>query len=533
MLQKFYDEEKIERSNRYIIYILLFMMCVIPIATYKYISMSYSPKYMNNIYTSGQKTDVFNFFKALILYVGTFSIFGMFMYRVIKLKQEIKNSKLNIFLVVFAIGIVLSAFLSEYKDIALFGNFDRHEGSLAWFCYIIIFFVLYNIKIEDKYYKLFYFMLIPFLVINAILGILNLYGIDILKSGIVQFIIGGHGTIGGQLWTTLYNPNFSSGVSGVIFSMSCMYFLLEEDRTNKIAVLLGAILSFIILLTSKAFSGFIAIVLMIPLIILIGWKFRDGKKVILSTSLLVVINGLLLMIMGRYDARVYDETIGYFAKIHNISPVIIPAGIIALIILIILMKFINKKKFFIGVTILGICFMLAAGGGYLYVANTKVEGTSKTILENFEKSSTFESLENFSSGRATIWNAAMKQSIERPILGHGLDTLPYVLDQSEIGGVYDTIKIDKPHNLLLILFYGTGLVGLIGFMGTMWYIIKEAFYKYVDNVDDKFLYISTIGVVSFLMQGILNDTFVGTSIVFWIFAGICANRLISDNSKNE
>src|SRR5699024_11852117 len=94
-----------------------------------------------------------------------------------------------------------------------------------------------------------------------------------------------------------------------------------------------------------------------------------------------------------------------------------------------------------------------------------------------------------------------------------------------------TVTIDKPHNLALELVYGCGIVGLIGFVGVMWYLIKESYYKYVDNKDDKFTYITIVGVVAFLIQGILNDTFVGTSIIFWIFGGICANRLVLQESK--
>lgn len=535
MLQKFYNEEKLERINKYTLYILLFMMLMIPIVTYKYITMSYSPKFMNNFYRTGEKTDVFNFFKTLILYVSTAGIFGMFMYRVIELKEEIKKSKLNIFLGIFAVGIVLSAFMSDYKDIALFGNFDRHEGALAWFCYITIFFVLYNIEIEEKYYKLFYFMLIPFLVINAILGVLNLYGIDILQSKVVQFIIGGHGTIQGQLWTTLYNPNFSSGMAGVIFAVSFVYLLLEENRTKKMITFLGAILSFMIVLTSKSVSGFITVVATLPIVLLIGWKFSEKKDVAIWSVVLIAINMAILMLMSKYDKLVYDETFGYFETINNISKLILPALAIGFVLFILMFKFINKKKLFDIITVLTLIAMLVGGG--IYLAKTKsinkqLETMPKESVVRIQDTSIFKKLDPISNYRLSIWNEVGKLVAEKPILGYGFDTLPYELDHTKQEGVYETVTIDKPHNIFLIVLYGSGLVGLVGFLLVMWYLIRQSFFKYAENINDKYIYISIIGVVSYLIQGMINDTFVGTSIIFWIFAGICANRLMLQDNES-
>lgn len=538
MLQKFYNEEKLERINKYTLYILLFMMLMIPIVTYKYITMSYSPKFMNNFYRTGEKTDVFNFFKTLILYVSTAGIFGMFMYRVIELKEEIKKSKLNIFLGIFAVGIVLSAFISDYKDIALFGNFDRHEGALAWFCYITIFFVLYNIEIEEKYYKLFYFMLIPFLVINSILGVLNLYGINILQSKVVQFIIGGHGTIQGQLWTTLYNPNFSGGIAGVIFSISFIYLLLEEDRSKKLTILLGTILSFIIVLTSKSVSGFITVVATLPLVLLIGWKFSKKKDAAIWSIVTMATNVAILIFMSKYDHIVYDETIGIFDKINGISPFIIPIILFAGIFIIILSKCINPKKVFMSIVIIFSSALLILGIFYYRaVENIEKQLAMDKNAITFQDSDWFDKLDTMSNGRIPIWTEVLKVINDKPVLGHGFDTLPYVLDHNQyqakqVEKIGSIVTVDKPHNMILEIFYGSGLIGLVGFIGIIWYLIKKAFYNYADNVNDKFLYISIIGVISFLIQGMLNDTFVGTSIILWIFAGICANRLTVQSNEN-
>ena len=80
MLDKYYKESKSDLINKVIIMISLFMLCTIPIVMYRYNSVSYSPLITSNMYSTGNKTDIFNFFKALILNVGSFSILSLFIY---------------------------------------------------------------------------------------------------------------------------------------------------------------------------------------------------------------------------------------------------------------------------------------------------------------------------------------------------------------------------------------------------------------------------------------------------------------------
>ena len=70
--------------------------------------------------------------------------------------------------------------------------------------------------------------------------------------------------------------------------------------------------------------------------------------------------------------------------------------------------------------------------------------------------------------------------MERPLFGFGLDTLMYNFPHDNIdaraGMQYETILVDKPHSMYVGIGYGTGIVGLIGFLGlavlTVWTILK-------------------------------------------------------------
>ncbi|MCJ0438391.1 hypothetical protein J0W85_16810, partial [Clostridioides difficile] len=307
MLDKYYNRGKIEQVDKIILFILLAMMCVIPMIVHSYDFTNYSPIFTLSIYSSGQRIEIFNFYKTAVLYLGTVIVFLFFMYKIVFLKEELKNRKINILLLILTIGVIFSVIVSDYKDIALFGNVDRFEGALAWFCYIIIFFVLYNIKIDVKNFKLFYFGLFPFLIINLFLGLFELFGINILDYKIIKLILGG-GELSGTFWTTLYHYNFMSGIASVIFGVSLLYMLLEKNTKLKMWILLGEVISFTMILTSTSSSGFITMIILIPIILILAWRFADKKDLYLWTGVTFIINLIIYVVLNSFNSTIYEES---------------------------------------------------------------------------------------------------------------------------------------------------------------------------------------------------------------------------------
>ena len=532
MLKKYYTEYKIENINKIIVYILLFVIGIVPIITYKYQTASYSPIFGNHSFTTGMKVDIFNFFKSLILYLGTIGVFGLFIYKILSLKEEQKLNKFNVLILGLMCIIALSTAFANYKDIALFGNFDRHEGALAWTCYLFILFILYNIKIEKKYFKLFYFALVPFLVLNTILSVVKLFGVDMLQYPIVQALMGGKGDLTGQLFTTLYHYNFGSGIAAVMFSASFMYLLLEKETKKKIVLLITSVLSFAMLLSLISNGGFITILAMIPLIIVCGLRFTDKKNVLIWSSILLVLNAIVYFVLNSKNSVVYDESMAIFAKLNGISPLIIPAIIVLFIGLLFIMKVTNKKKFFNYIVSISLVVMVVSFGMYSYTLNKQnkeIEAGNTSIIR-IEENPMFIKLNEISTDRLNIWTKTINLINEKPILGHGFDTFPYVFLSNDDNGGLSTYGevIDKPHNWYLSIAYGSGLISLIGIVIIILSIIKGAFYSCVDKVDNKYLYIFSMGSIAYAVQGMFNDSLVGTSIIFWIFAGLSLNLL-----KNE
>ncbi|RDY23279.1 hypothetical protein CHF27_009040 [Romboutsia maritimum] len=532
MLNKYYAESKIELINKIIMFISLFMLGIIPIIMYKHISISYSPVFLNNSYATGEKLDIFNFYKTMTLYLGTGAIFTLFMYKVVALKEEIKVNKLNIIVLILAVGIMLSSLLSEYKDIALFGNFDRYEGSLAWFCYLTIFFALYNMDIEEKYYKFFYFILFPFLIINTILSVVKVFGFDVLQLKFVQAMIGANGAAGGEFFTTLYHFNFGSAAGAVIFSVSFMYLLLEEDKKRKILLLVGTVLSFTMTISLISSGGFITMLLITPIILVLGFRFTDDKKSVFKwTCIMIDINAVISIILMKINSKVYEESFAILVKMHKISPIIIPLVIFIFGSLLIFMKFINEKKFFNTVSIVTVVFLSISIFLYSHNLNKEnklIEENSQTSIVRMRDKEIFKKINEMSTDRLNIWTKTIDLINDKPIVGHGFDTFPYVfLSTDKDGGIstYGEV-IDKPHNWYISMAYGSGLIGLIGLIGVIFYLIRGFYYNCIDKENDKYLYVFAIGMIAYVIQGLFNDSFVGTSILFWTFSGLCANKII-------
>ncbi|MGX8127554.1 O-antigen ligase family protein [Clostridioides difficile] len=537
MLDKYYNRGKIEQVDKIILFILLAMMCVIPMIVHSYDSTNYSPIFTLSIYSSGQRIEIFNFYKTTVLYLGTSIVFLFFMYKIVFLKENLKNRKINILLLILTIGVIFSVTVSDYKDIALFGNIDRFEGSLAWFCYIIIFFVLYNIKIDAKDLKLFYFGLFPFMIINLSLGLFEFFGVNILDYKIIKLILGG-GELSGTFWTTLYHYNFMSGIASVIFGVSLLYILLEKNMKRKIWILLGEVMSFTMILTSTSSSGFITMIISIPIVLILGWRFVNKKDLCVWTGIAFVINIVIYIVLSSFNSNIYEESFSLFVKLSDISIFIIPASILVIIAVLMAMRFVNKKKFFNYTTLLfvGCLFIGLILFSYnLNRENKVIEENPNSSITRMSDSKMFQKVNELSTDRLNIWCKTV-ELINNPILGNGFDTLPYKILSEGKHGTLNSFgdTIDKPHNWYITVLYGSGIVGLIGLIGTILILIKGAFYSCVDKKENKYLYIFTIGVLAYTIQGMFNDSLSGTSVIFWVFAGLVANQILkTEDMKNE
>ncbi|MFI3210942.1 MAG: O-antigen ligase family protein [Peptostreptococcaceae bacterium] len=499
------------KIDKIIIITSILMLMIIPNFVYKKEFMSYTPILSNSAYASGMRADVFNYYKSVMLNVGAFFMLMCYTYKVVVLKQEFRKDKVNITVLFLAFIILISSIMSEYPQIAFFGNHDRFEGGMAWFSYLSIFFVLYNTNIDEKYYKFYYLSLVVFIIINSVTSLTYLYGINLLDIPFINQMLGGG--LSGYIVTTLYHPNFGSGISAVIFCTSFMYFILEDNNIKKIILLFITLLSYATTLSMVSAVGFITICCMFPIIIGIGLRIKGIKSIGIIGCLLLV-NSFIYKVLSAKSINIYRNSFEILEGLNNISNLFIVIILIAFILLI--MIIINIKKIYnidIFAKVISITSIL-----FIIFSINFVDIKKDDIYNNV----IYQKLNDISTDRLNIWIKVMNLIDKHEIIGRGLDTLPYtIINEDDDKGINNLNQfIDKPHSLYLTILYGTGMLGFILTMGLILTLLRKFILKLINDCYDKYTIIFGIGFISFLIQGITNDTFVGTSIIFWILAAI-------------
>jgi O-antigen ligase len=103
--------------------------------------------------------------------------------------------------------------------------------------------------------------------------------------------------------------------------------------------------------------------------------------------------------------------------------------------------------------------------------------------------------------------------VKKPYFGYGADTFAIYFPQIDlIGRVsllndFDTI-VEKPHNLFLSLLFNFGIFGFTGFVGL----------SILAMITLKNIYLSA-SLLGFVMAGIMNDSVVGVTYMFFVLMG--------------
>lgn len=150
----------------------------------------------------------------------------------------------------------------------------------------------------------------------------------------------------------------------------------------------------------------------------------------------------------------------------------------------------------------------------------------------------FKGRENFGSGRGYIWSRTLPLLKKTLLIGFGPDTfIAHFPNYDHLGklrfwGSGLNLLIEKPHCLYLQIAVNIGVIALLAIL-VFWggYLLQSArLYFFVEL--NGFLIVSGaaifVSVISYLVNGIFNDSMVGTSPVFWglLGMGLAINRMI-------
>lgn len=478
------------RFDRGIYNLLLVGLLVIPLTIRTAIVKVYGPLIQSSTLENSLTIDFFNYYKFVLLIMLSIAVSVIFIVKIITERHDLRADKFTAFLAVLYIAVLISLALADYKSLALYGHL--YEGSLSYICYMLIFFVCLNMRYDIDRLKNILNVFTVVVVINAALGLLNYYGVNVLQYPLINALLTSDFAAleSGTVSSTYNNPNYASGISAVFFMMFFTMTLLESSK-RRWYYLGVACLSFATLLSALSTSGFFTIVVMIPLTLVLLMKKFVLKKMLAPAFILVIICSAIYYPLSAHNPRLYKETFGFFAE--------------------------TVKK----ITLSNRVAYAAESGGYERI---KSKNRDAALEEVFGLSKPEASA---GSGRLRIWDNTLKLIKKRPIFGYGLGTMILYYDNNDPDQAFRGNIVSKPHNVYLGLAFGTGLIGLLAFLAL---VISHSFDFFKELLIKKRkihpVHLSLfIGIGTYLIQALFNDSVIGMSVIFWIIFGVSAGLL--------
>ena len=176
--------------------------------------------------------------------------------------------------------------------------------------------------------------------------------------------------------------------------------------------------------------------------------------------------------------------------------------------------------------------------GYLYMNKYGKFDQIKTA-----SSMLFENHEQLFTGRGYLWSRTLPLLKDYIFVGSGPSTFVYAFPQNDYVGKYnnnfDSQVVTKPHNLYLQIAVETGLLSCIAFISLcVMYVVQTilTFRKSrLETIVDQMGVLICIGVVGYMVSGIINDSNVGVAPIFWILLGVgfACNKIIRTEQSRK
>lgn len=505
----------IEAVDRALSWLFIIAIGILPLLIRAKIVQFVSPKIIDEMVNTGIRSDIFTYYKWIFLLLLTAAAIGLLVYKVAAYGYKIRHSYINAPLLILALVTLLSGILADYLSISIFGMYDRHEGSLTFLCYLALFFVAANTRFKEWFNRYVIAALYIVVLINVTIITADFYGHDLLNNQAARWLIIppslSGGGLEGHLNSTLSNPNYVSGFSGAIVAFFLTAAMLEKDLIKKLSHSLFAVLSFTILLASLSASGFVTLIVIIPVILALALLNSERLQSLATCAVVLTACAALLFVFNSHNPRVWKETVGSFG-IFTVD---------------VEKESSHKPTDWIERLLKPEQAQAATND------NMTVSSESANDEFNLPKPSL-----SAGTGRTYIWKETLKLIWEKPVIGHGRDTFAYYFPQNDRNkianlGTYDVI-VSKPHNFYLDLAYGSGIPALLAFVTLVgFYLFYTAREKIKAARNGMAAYPTALFtfILAFLVQWMFNDSIIGTSVIFWILFGISVSLPYASQSE--
>lgn len=373
-----------------------------------------------------------------------------------------KEVKLNYYdMIVFLILILLMLVTNNSIDIdtSIWGAYGRNEGFLSILCYYLLF--LNSKSLDEKQINV---VIKTFFGVGTIQFVYCLLQVFFRFPGLPLFSLSG---VNYMAMGFVNNPNFLGSYCIMLLGLVLMLYFVKSER--KYFVL--SIIFFINLILAQSTGPFFAfIILFIFMIVfmkikgIIDWKKIGFVCASFILTFIIVSNGVEL-----YCKKVFNDKI--------VSSYTIKGDIL------------NTLNLF---------------------------GVSKG---NNEENIT---IEDYGSGRITIWKNTLKVVPKYFWLGSGIDTFGYVYQKG--GNVY----YDKAHNEYLQILVTEGIFTLISYLSLLLLL-------FIDGVksNNKLIWVLMMAFIGYALQAFLNISVNTVAPTFYIIMGMMAGLISKEKVKGK
>lgn len=484
--------------DKWIFRLLLFLIGFMPLVVMADVEEIISPLVSNvDLLSSGAKGDLFTHYKAMLVLIITVVTATMLLVKVIFVGEKIRKTFLNYVLGIFVVVIVVSTIASPNISVALNGLFNRSDGAISWLCYVALMFIAMNISYPKNVIKYIMYTMMPFVFINFYIITMNFNGNDLLVNNVgIQKLVsislpeGAKISDGSILVGTLNQWNYMSGMFAMMTVMYLAWAITAKRWDEIVLGAITAIVSITVMFMSISTSGFLTVVVLVPLIIVAVIRLKNKKRAIIAFSAFLIISVPTFHILAEKDSRVWTESFGFFTE---------------------------KNPYLDEATALLKTSNIAYASGKALVLPVLPE---RAIAAG--------------SGRFYIWDKTFDLVKERSILGYGSDSLVYNFPHYNIdsrSGMADENAItDKPHNGFIGILYGFGIIGFIMLIVLLFTVSIKTFKLLFEKKWPNF--VLAITALAYFVQALFNDSLPSITAYAFIIMGILIALGKHENKEN-
>lgn len=422
---------------------------------------------------------------------------------------------------IWSIVCVVSTMLSKNKEVALMGNDGRSFGTITILCLLAMLVMLSDLVINYKFFIRIF--LITSCVVSG-LAIVNFLGIDF-----IGFYDGVDYGLRELFQTTLGHVDICSNFYAVTVSVSYILYLYEDDRKEKIFNFIFFCINFMGSFAGGCDSGYIICGVLVVLTLIYVNNYIQLAEASFAGVIAIILSKILMFINSGFEHAKRMDSIAILITSNSVSSVILVLLSVSIIIFQLRKNKGSEKQFkivkymLLALVVLGIAGVLSLFVYYSFVNTNKDIGTISNILR-------FD--DEWGSRRGYIWKRGMEfykdNTWLEKLFGVGPDTLQQSMEKkygdemlARFSAYYDNM-----HNEYMQYLVTTGILGLLSYVGVIYYSLKNGVRNMKNNIYIRAL---VAGIICYLVQACVNvNQVITTPYLFICIALVCTNDVANE-----